>query len=49
MSQPIQLFTIGFTQKKAQEFFESLVQSGVRRVIDTRLNNISHGAGSLLH
>jgi uncharacterized protein (DUF488 family) len=45
MSQPIQLFTIGFTQKKAQEFFESLVQSGVRRVIDTRLNNVSQLAG----
>lgn len=27
------LFTIGFTKKKAQQFFEILIQAGVRRVI----------------
>ena len=41
----INLFTIGFTQKSAQQFFESLINAGVRRVIDTRLNNVSQLAG----
>ncbi len=45
MTQPIDLFTIGFTQKTAQQFFELLLKSGVRRVIDTRLNNVSQLAG----
>ena len=39
------LYTIGFTQKTAQGFFESLSRSGVRRVIDVRLNNVSQLAG----
>jgi uncharacterized protein (DUF488 family) len=41
----INLFTIGFTQKTAQRFFETLIQAGVKRIIDTRLNNISQLAG----
>ena len=41
----INLFTIGFTQKSAEQFFETLMQAGVRRVIDTRLNNVSQLAG----
>ena len=41
----INLFTIGFTQKKAEEFFELLLKSGVKTVIDTRLNNVSQLAG----
>jgi uncharacterized protein (DUF488 family) len=45
MNQSINLFTIGFTKKSAQQFFETLVNSGVKRVIDTRLNNISQLAG----
>ncbi len=45
MNQPINLYTIGFTQKTAQKFFETLVSAGVTRVIDTRLNNISQLAG----
>ena len=32
------LFTIGFTQKSAQQFFQLLAENGVRRLIDTRLN-----------
>ncbi len=32
------LFTIGFTQKSAQAFFERLRQNGVRRLVDIRLN-----------
>jgi len=39
------LFTIGFTQKTAEIFFETLKKSGVRRVVDVRLNNTSQLAG----
>lgn len=45
MNSTIQLFTIGFTQKSAEQFFELLIQAQVRRVIDTRLNNVSQLAG----
>jgi len=45
MIQPINIFTIGFTKKKAQEFFELLIKAGVSRIIDTRLNNESQLAG----
>lgn len=45
MSQPIELFTIGFTKKSAEQFFDTLLQSGIKRVIDTRLNNVSQLAG----
>jgi uncharacterized protein (DUF488 family) len=45
MSSYVDLFTIGFTQKTAQKFFDTLVKSGVKRVIDTRLNNVSQLAG----
>jgi uncharacterized protein (DUF488 family) len=41
----INLFTIGFTQKSAEQFFDTLIKSGVRRVIHTRLNNVSQLAG----
>ena len=41
----INLFTIGFTKKTAQEFFELLTKTGVERIIDTRLNNVSQLAG----
>ncbi len=42
---PIQLFTIGFTKKTAEEFFTKLQQAGVQRLLDTRLNNVSQLAG----
>lgn len=42
---PITLFTIGFTGKSAKEFFEKLRRAGVRRLVDTRLNNVSQLAG----
>jgi uncharacterized protein (DUF488 family) len=45
MSQKINLFTIGFTQKTAEEFFETLIKTGVKKIIDTRLNNVSQLAG----
>ncbi len=41
----IKLFTIGFTQKSAREFFTSLKEAGVKRVLDVRLNNNSQLAG----
>jgi uncharacterized protein (DUF488 family) len=41
----LRLFTIGFTQRSAEEFFGALQQAGVRLVIDTRLNNRSQLAG----
>lgn len=39
------MFTIGFTQKSAQKFFETLKKAGVKRIIDTRLNNVSQLSG----
>lgn len=45
MARPIRLFTIGFTQKRAQQFFEMLNYAQVHQVIDTRLNNVSQLAG----
>lgn len=41
----INIFTIGFTKKKAAYFFTQLKQSGVKRVVDVRLNNVSQLAG----
>jgi uncharacterized protein (DUF488 family) len=45
MSKLVNLFTIGFTQKNAEQFFETLLARGVKRIIDTRLNNVSQLAG----
>jgi len=42
---PIHLFTIGFTKQTAEAFFSRLQRAGVKRVIDTRLNNNSQLAG----
>lgn len=41
----MKLYTIGFTQKGAQEFFEALRRAGVKKLVDTRLNNTSQLAG----
>ncbi|MGA2796645.1 MAG: DUF488 domain-containing protein [Thermoguttaceae bacterium] len=41
----ITLFTVGFAGKSAKEFFETLKKSGVRRLVDIRLNNVSQLAG----
>ncbi len=38
-------FTIGFTKKPAQRFFELLRNAGVKRVLDVRLHNSSQLAG----
>lgn len=45
MHPSVNIFTIGFTQKTARQFFETLQKAGVQRVIDTRLNNVSQLAG----
>ena len=39
------IYTIGFTQKKAQVFFELLKKNEVKKIIDVRLNNVSQLAG----
>ncbi len=41
----MKVFTIGFTQKSAEEFFRAVRESGVKRVLDVRLNNVSQLAG----
>jgi uncharacterized protein (DUF488 family) len=41
----MKLYTIGFTKKSAQTFFETLRQSRARRLLDVRLNNVSQLAG----
>lgn len=41
----IKLFTIGFTKKKAETFFNTLNNAGVKRLLDIRLNNVSQLAG----
>jgi uncharacterized protein (DUF488 family) len=41
----MKIFTIGFTNKKTERFFEKLRQAGVKRVVDARLNNVSQLAG----
>jgi uncharacterized protein (DUF488 family) len=41
----LRLYTIGFTKKSAEAFFGLLSKTGVRKVIDIRLNNSSQLAG----
>ncbi|MBI1789085.1 MAG: DUF488 domain-containing protein, partial [Acidobacteria bacterium] len=41
----MEIYTIGFTQKSAEQFFGILKQAGIGRVIDVRLNNVSQLAG----
>ena len=39
------VYTIGFTKKSASEFFGLLKESGAKRLVDVRLNNVSQLAG----
>ncbi|MCD6567652.1 MAG: DUF488 domain-containing protein [Dehalococcoidia bacterium] len=39
------IYTIGFTQRSAEEFFKALRSSGAKHVLDIRLNNKSQLAG----
>lgn len=41
----MEIFTIGFTQTSAREFFASLNEHGIERLLDVRLNNKSQLAG----
>ncbi|MGB5157475.1 DUF488 domain-containing protein [Desulfobacterium sp. N47] len=41
----IKLFTMGFTKKNAETFFEKLKKFGAVKLIDIRLNNVSQLAG----
>lgn len=41
----IKLYTIGFTGKSAEKFFDLLRNSGVKKIVDTRINNVSQLAG----
>jgi uncharacterized protein (DUF488 family) len=45
MNSDTTVYTIGFTKKTASEFFELLRNSGTKRVVDVRLNNVSQLAG----
>ena len=41
----MRIYTIGFTRKSAERFFGLLRDSGARRIVDVRLNNVSQLAG----
>jgi uncharacterized protein (DUF488 family) len=41
----MKIYTIGFTEKKAERFFSLIKISGTKRIVDVRLNNISQLAG----
>ena len=41
----IKLFTIGFTKKTAQQFFDLLKKNKVEKIVDTRISNTSQLAG----
>lgn len=41
----MKFYTIGFTKKSASKFFALLKESGVKRIVDVRLNNSSQLAG----
>nr|DAQ00632.1 MAG TPA: protein of unknown function DUF488 [Caudoviricetes sp.] len=41
----IKLYTIGFTGKSAEKFFNLLKEAEVEKIIDTRINNVSQLSG----
>ena len=41
----MEIFTTGFTKKTAAEFFGTIRQAGIKRLIDVRLHNSSQLAG----
>ena len=41
----MEIYSIGFTQKSAAQFFGALKTAGIRRLMDVRLNNKSQVAG----
>ncbi|EOK5763216.1 DUF488 domain-containing protein [Vibrio fluvialis] len=45
MQSAVETFTIGFTQKKAETFFNLVKLNNVKIMIDVRLNNVSQLSG----
>lgn len=41
----MEIYTIGFTKKSAEEFFQILEENDIEQVVDVRLNNVSQLAG----
>lgn len=41
----MEIFTVGFTQKSAAQFFTTIKEAGIRQLLDVRLNNVSQLAG----
>lgn len=41
----MEIYSIGFTKKTAEQFFGALKQAGIKRLLDVRLNNVSQLAG----
>lgn len=41
----MEIYSIGFTQKSAAQFFGTLKTAGIRRLMDVRLNNSSQLSG----
>jgi uncharacterized protein (DUF488 family) len=41
----MEIYSIGFTQKNASQFFDTLKANGIERLLDVRLNNTSQLAG----
>ncbi len=41
----MEIYTIGFTQKSARQFFGLLTANGIRRLVDVRLKNTGQLAG----
>jgi uncharacterized protein (DUF488 family) len=41
----MEVYSIGFTKKTAEQFFSILKSHGIKRLLDVRLNNVSQLAG----
>ncbi|MBI3683142.1 MAG: DUF488 domain-containing protein [Acidobacteria bacterium] len=41
----MEVYSVGFTKKTAEQFFGLLKNAGIRRLLDVRLNNVSQLAG----
>src|SRR5579863_3788723 len=41
----MEIYTVGFTKKTAEQFFGLLKKTGIKRLLDVRLNNVSQLAG----
>lgn len=41
----MEIFTMGFTQKNAENFFNNIIKNGIEILVDVRLNNQSQLAG----